>query len=124
MKTFLRLLPIQVFTLLSWSTLDAQEDFRGIEQWEVVELQIALPENEQNPFDQLPLAECRGPNGESFNVSGFYHGGDRYTFRISFPSPGIWSVGSRETNDSWRIPVQSAGPSTLGPVTIDSKNRE
>lgn len=102
-------------------SLKAQQERLSVDQWEVVELDIRLPQSGENPFDRLPLANCKGPNGKAFSVPGYYVGGSSFRFRISFPESGTWTVSSEETRDAWGVSVSPAKPEVLGPVVINKE---
>ncbi len=99
--------------------LNAQRSPVSAQVWDVVEFETTLPANDENPFDRHPEVVCSGPNGRSFTVPGFYTGGDGYTFRVSFPGAGNWSVVSSETSDRWMARIAPASPDTPGPVVIN-----
>jgi len=69
----------------------------------VLGFNIKPPASETNPFDRLPKAHRSGPQGAEFTVPGYHGSNDQYTFRISFPTAGDWSVSSEETDDAWQV---------------------
>lgn len=104
------------------ATLPAQTNSRSATQWEVLEFEESLPPNDDNPFDRHPVARCEGDTGEAFDVPAFYSGNGIYTYRISFPKAGQWTVTSQETGASWKVSVSDADANTPGPVVINEEN--
>ncbi|MEM8952676.1 MAG: DUF4038 domain-containing protein [Verrucomicrobiota bacterium] len=112
---FLCFLSVCVFTLCRGGGWAAD---RSADQWEVVEFTIELAPTGANPFDRLPRADISGPGERRFSLPAYYAGDDRYTFRMSFPDAGTWTVSAPDVEQVWKVEVAAASPSTLGPLMI------